>query len=228
MYQTEQLGNISLINADCMEVMRDYPDNYFEIAIVDCPYALGSQRWKSTYDGKWHGASKAIRGDYEVCWDDNPPTKEYFVELQRVSKNQIIWGANHFIENIPNANSSCWIVWDKENGANDFADCELAWCSFPSAVRLFRYRWMGMLQGDMKNKQKRIHPTEKPIALYKWLLANYAQKGDKILDTHGGSMASAIAAHELGFEMTCIEIDKSMFDKAKERLIQYQRQLTIF
>lgn len=157
-----------------------------------------------------------------------PPPFEYFSELKRVSRNQIIWGANHFIENVPNANSSCWIVWDKDNGENDFADCELAWTSFNSAVRKFKWRWAGMLQEDMKNKQKRIHPTEKPIALYAWLLNNYAKDGDTILDTHGGSGSICIAAHDLGFETTWIELDKQYYEAAKKRLIEHQKQLRLF
>lgn len=148
--------------------------------------------------------------------------------MKRVSRNQIIWGANHFIENVPNANSSCWIVWDKDNGENDFADCELAWTSFNSAVRKFKWRWAGMLQEDMKNKQKRIHPTEKPIALYAWLLNNYAKDGDTILDTHGGSGSICIAAHDLGFETTWIELDKQYYEAAKKRLIEHQKQLRLF
>lgn len=134
----------------------------------------------------------------------------------RVSKNQIIFGANHFIERI-NKNSSCWIVWDKDNGNSDFADCELAWTSFKTAVRKVKFRWNGMLQGDMKNKQERIHPTEKPIRLYEWLLKNYAKQGDKILDTHLGSGSSRIAAYNLGFDFWGYEIDKEYFDAQEQR-----------
>lgn len=224
----EIFGKITLYNCDCIEYMRTLPDDAFSLAIVDPPYALGSARWRATYDGKVHGASFAKRGDYHVNWDDSAPDREYFEQLQRVSRNQIIWGANHFIENIPNANSSCWIVWDKDNGANDFADCELAWCSFKLSVRKFKWRWQGMLQEDMKNKQKRIHPTEKAIALYKWLLMNYAKEGDTILDTHGGSFSSAIAAYDLGFEYTGIELDPTYYEQGKKRLIDHMRQLTLF
>lgn len=225
---SETFGKITLYNGDCMEYLRSLPDNAFDLAIVDPPYAIGLEKKTCIYDGKVHGASFAKRNSYHVSWDDKPPTKEYFEQLQRVSRNQIIWGANHFIENIPNANSSCWIVWDKDNGNNDFADCELAWCSFKSAVRKLKWRWAGMLQENMKNKQKRIHPTEKPIALYKWLLQNYAKEGDTILDTHGGSFSSAIAAHDLGFEYTGIEIDTEYYEAAKKRIVEHQRQLTLF
>lgn len=151
---------------------------------------------------------------------------EYFQELFRVSKNQIIWGANHFISRIP-YDSPCWIVWDKQNGENDFADCELALTSFKSAVRIFRFRWAGMLQGNMKNKEIRIHPTQKPVALYSWLLRNYAKTGYKILDTHLGSGSIAIACHDFGYELTGIELDKDYFDKAVARIEEHQRQLLI-
>jgi len=139
----------------------------------------------------------------------------YFKQIQRVSVNQIVWGANHFIENIPNANSSCWIVWDKDNGLTDFADCELAWTSFKTAVRKFKFKWQGMLQGDMKNKQERIHPNEKPIALYKWLLTNYAKEGDLIVDTHGGSCKISIACFDLGFDCVVCEIDEYYYKLGK-------------
>jgi site-specific DNA-methyltransferase (adenine-specific) len=124
--------------------------------------------------------------------------------------------------------SSCWIVWDKENGANDFADCELAWTSFDRAVRKYNFRWQGMLQGNMKNKEKRIHPTQKPVALYGWLLNNFAKAGDKILDTHLGSGSICIAAHDLGFEMLGIELDPVYYNPAKQRLLNHQVQLGLF
>lgn len=147
--------------------------------------------------------------------------------MKRVSKNQIIWGANHFIEHIPNANSSCWIVWDKDNGENDFADCELAYTSFKSAVRKFKFRWQGMLQENMKCKEERIHPTQKPVALYAWLLNNYAKEGWKILDTHLGSGSIAIACNELGYSLTGIELDPYYYEKAKERIRKHQLQLRL-
>jgi site-specific DNA-methyltransferase (adenine-specific) len=154
------------------------------LAIVDPPYGIG-------VDGGIGGGVLAKKSDFKKKdWDNQSPNETYFRELKRVSKNQIIWGANHFIEKIPNPNSSCWIVWDKENGDNFFADCELAYCSFKTAVRKFKFRWQGMLQGDMKNKESKIHPTQKPVRLYEWLLANYAKEGDKILDTHVGSGSS--------------------------------------
>ena len=135
----------------------------------------------------------------------------------RVCQHVIIWGANHFIENLPRQNASCWVVWDKENGENDFADCELAWTSLPCAVRRFRFRWAGMLQGDMSHKESRIHPTQKPVALYAWLLKNYAKPGDRIVDPMMGSQSSRIAAYKMGFDYVGCELDKEYFDKGCER-----------
>ena len=211
---------ITATNEDNMLMMARYPDNYFELAIVDTPYGIG----ESSNDNK--SRSKLGKSKDYGCkkWDDNAPNKEYFKELKRVSKNQIIWGANHFIENIPKANSSCWVVWNKENGANDFADCELAYCSFNTAVRKVDLRWHGMLQHDMKNKEIRIHPTQKPVKLYEWLLMNYAKEGDKILDTHRGSASLDIACHNLGFDLVTCELDTDYFNDGNKRLKQHQQQ----
>ena len=159
--------------------------------------------------------------------DKASPDKSYFDELKRVSKNQIIFGANHMATKI-NADSSCWIVWDKENGENDFADCELAYTSFKSAVRKFAFKWQGMLQGDMKHKEERIHPNQKPIKLYEWILKNYAKPGDKILDTHLGSGSSRIAAHEMGFDFVGCEIDSFYFCEQEKRFKEFCRQQNLF
>lgn len=215
---------INLYNIDCMEFMKDVPDNYYDLAIVDPPYGIG----ESSNDNKSRSKLGKSKDYGNKNWDDNAPDKEYFTELKRVSKNVIIWGANHFIKNIPNANSSCWIVWNKENGENDFADCELAYCSFKSAVRKIDLRWHGMLQHDMKNKEIRIHPTQKPVALYKWLLKNYAKEGDKILDTHGGSMSIAIACHDMKFDLDLCELDKDYFEAGKKRYENHIKQLNLF
>jgi len=210
-------------NMDCMEGMKQFPDKYFELAIVDPPYGIGAYS-----DGTMGGGVLAKQSTYKKTeWDFTTPETEYFLELKRVSKNQIVWGANHFISKIP-YDSSCWIVWDKENGNNYFADCELAWTSFKTAVRKFTYRWQGMLQGNMKNKEIRIHPTQKPVALYEWLLQNYANKGDKILDTHVGSASSLIACHKLGFEYIGFELDEDYFKSATARLEAVKSQISIF
>lgn len=210
-----------VFNMDCIEGMKQYPDNYFELAIVDPPYGIDM-------DGGNIGGNNATKAtDYlKKNWDSSSPQIDYFIELKRVSINQVIWGANHFISKIP-FDSSCWIVWDKQNSGN-FADCELAYTSFNTAVRMYSFRWNGMLQGDMKNKENRIHPTQKPVKLYKWLLNNYAKEGDKILDTHLGSGSSRIAAYDLGFEFTGFELDEDYFKASEKRFKQHTDQLTLF
>lgn len=223
MKPTDILGNIKLYNGDCMEVMKTFKDKQFDLAIVDPPYGIGEDGSKNHTRVRL-AKPKDYKG-YEGN-DKEPPSKEFFNELIRVSRNQIIWGANHFISRIP-FDSSCWIVWDKDN-SGDFADCELAWTSFTSAVRKFRWRWNGMLQQNMRKKQERIHPNEKPIELYKWLLQNYAKDGDTILDTHFGSLSIGIACHDMKFDLTAIELDADYYEQAKQRLIYHQRQLTLF
>lgn len=232
---------LNITNEDCMQLMARYPDKYFELAIVDPPYGIGedgsknhSRGGKVMIDGGYNknGKSKglAVSKNYKPYSgnDKEPPTSEFFKELQRVSVNQIIWGANHFIENIPKANSSCWIVWNKKNGNNDFADCELAYTSFESAVRMFEFRWHGMLQEDMANKENRIHPNQKPVALYKWLLDKYAKAGDKILDTHLGSGSIAIACHDYNFDLTACELDTDYYNAAMKRINNHTAQLKMF
>lgn len=222
--------SINLHLGDCMEAMANMPDNAYDLAIVDPPYGINQD-----------GASNHSRGQLAKPklynpkdWDKQAPTHKYFDQLFRVSKNQIIWGANHFLGNmlvsVPDLgflNSHCWVVWDKDN-SGDFADCELAFTSFNSAVRKFTWRWNGMLQQDMKNKEHRIHPTQKPVALYKWLLHKYAKEGDKILDTHGGSMSIAIACHDTGFDLELWELDPEYYEKGVQRFNQHKAQLKMF
>jgi len=205
--------------------MARYPDNYFDLAIVDPPYGIGENGSTNKSRGK---LAKAKNYKSFAGGDVSSPDLEYFSELKRVSKNVIIWGANHFIEKIPFANSSCWVVWDKVNGATDFADSELAYTSFKTAVRNFRFQWQGMLQGDMKNKEIRIHPTQKPVKLYEWLLMNYAKEGDKILDTHLGSGSIALACHNLKFDLTACELDEDYYKAATKRIEEHTKQLRIF
>ena len=199
-----------------MELMARYPDNHFELAIVDPPYGLGMDKSRNSNKGNKAG----FKIYHDTDWDTKAPDKEYFDELLRVSKNQIIWGANHFISRIP-YDSSCWVVWDKNNGASDNADAELAWCSFKTAVR----KYTKHISATFKN---RIHPTQKPIALYEWLLMNYAKEGDKILDTHLGSGSIALACHNLNFDLTACELDTEYYNDAMKRLKQHQQQLTMF
>jgi site-specific DNA-methyltransferase (adenine-specific) len=218
------LLDFGFYNMDCMEGMKEFPDKYFELAIVDPPYGIGESGSKNNTRSKLAKAKnyKAFHGN-----DLQAPEVEYFNELQRVSKNQIVFGANHFISRIP-FDSHCWIVWDKNNGENDFADCELAWTSFNTAVRKFTYTWHGMIQENMKNKEFRIHPTQKPVELYAWLLSKYATNSDKILDTHVGSASSLIACHNLGFDFVGFELDKDYYRMASERLATVKAQTSIF
>jgi len=213
---------MNITNEDNMKLMARYEDNHFDLAIVDPPYGIGEDGAKN------HSRGKAARPTMYTAknWDSSAPQQEYFNELIRVSKNQIIWGANHFISRIP-YDSSCWIVWDKDN-TGDFADCELAWTSLNTAVRKFKFRWNGMLQQDMKNKETRIHPTQKPVKLYEWLLMNYAKEGDKILDTHLGSGSIAIACHNLKYDLTACELDTEYYDAAMKRLSNHQLQTKLF
>ena len=211
-------------NMDCIAGMKEYPDNYFDLAIVDVPYGIGEDGSKN------HTRSVIAKSkNYKAFYgnDLQPPNLDYWEELFRVSKNQIVWGANHFISKLP-YDSPCWIVWNKDNGATDFADCELAWTSFKTAVRKFDFKWQGMLQQDMKNKEQRIHPTQKPIKLYEWILMNYAKEGDKILDTHGGSMSSVIACLKGGYNITCFEIDREYYNKGKKRIEAFISQGNLF
>lgn len=215
---------ISIVkNIDCMLMMRDYPDKFFDLAVVDPPYGIGEDGKSNHSRGaviKIGGKRKAKCASTQFTpksWDKKPPDKNYFIELKRVSKNQIIFGANHFIENIPYANSSCWIVWDKLNGETHQSDCELAYTSFETAVRKFSYKWNGMLVGDMKTKEKRIHPTQKPIQLYTWIFKKYSKPGYKILDTHLGSGSSRIAAYNLDLDFYACELDEEYFNDQEKR-----------
>ena len=214
---------MKITNEDNIELMSRYEDNYFDLAIVDPPYGINANLKRADTGKNKHIKQK----DYHVGdWDNEIPNKEYFKELKRVSKNQIIWGGNYFLDYLKA--TSCFIVWDKKNGENYYADCELAWTSFKTSVRKFEWRWHGFLQQNMKDKQERIHPTEKPIALYEWLLMNYAKEGDKILDTHLGSGSIALACHNLGFDLTACELDTEYYNAAMKRLKQHQQQLTMF
>lgn len=208
-----KLGNITLYNADCMELLREMPDNAYDLAIVDPPYSKGNGEVFRT-GGTW--ASKYNTKIKE--WDKMPPPI-YFTELMRVSKHQIIWGANYF-PNMPP--TRCFIVWRKHIPEKfTMAMCEYAWTSFNGNAKLFEHTSVGTA------KEPRFHPTQKPVALYKWLLANYANKGDRILDTHLGSGSIAIACHDLGFELTGIELDADYYSKAVERIRNHQLQLKL-
>lgn len=221
---SKTIKSATILNVDCMEYMRSLPDKHFDLAVCDPPYGIGENGDRNASRGKLATAKnyKSFAGG-----DREPPPKEYFSELQRATKNQIIWGANHFIDRIA-IPSSCWIVWDKVTGNSDFADSELAWTSFKTAVRNFRFQWSGMLQGDMKNKELRIHPTQKPVKLYEWILTNYAKPGQTIFDSHMGSGSSAIAAINLGFEYVGCELDADYYSAACKRIEQHATQERLF
>lgn len=210
-------------NEDCMALMARYPDKYFDLAVIDPPYGIGEDGKSNHSRGKLANAKVYSPKN----WDKEPPKIDYFTELFRVSKNQIIWGANHFISRIP-YDSPCWLVWDKDNGKTDFADCELAWASFDKTLRRYRFKWQGMLQGDMKNKEYRIHPTQKPVKLYEWIFKNYASEGQIILDTHLGSGSSRIAADKAGLNFIACELDKDYFEAQEKRFKDYKSQLILF
>ena len=218
------MTNSVVTHEDCMALMARYPDKYFDLAVVDPPYGIGEDGAKNHTRGKM-----AVSKNYKPFSgnDLQAPQKSYFQELKRISKNQIIWGANHFISRIP-YDSSCWLIWDKVNGETDFADCELAWTSFTSAARKFRFRWQGMLQQDMKNKENRIHPTQKPVALYDWIFKNYAKEGDKILDTHLGSGSSRVSAWKAGLDFTACELDADYFAAQEKRFKEFTAQMRLF
>lgn len=207
---------IQITNEDNMELMSRYEDNHFDLAIVDPPYGIDVT--KMTLG---NGKKKINRGTSD--WDSKTPTKEYFKELFRVSKNQLIWGGNYF--NLPC--SRFWVVWDKNNGESDFADGEMCWGSFDKPMRIKRVNWCGSACKH-ETGQNKIHPTQKPVKLYEWLLMNYAKEGDKILDTHLGSGSIAIACHNLGYDLTACELDKDYYESATKRLAQHQAQLTMF
>ena len=225
-------------NMDCMDGMKQFPDAYFDLAIVDPPYGInmghtcgvgggGYDRAFNGYKGVQRRQDQLRKAKFYHAFDDSSaPKAEYFQELKRVSKNQIIWGGNFFLDNLGKA--SCIIVWDKGRRGMDQADCEIAWTSLPGQSRVFNFKWNGMLQEDMKNKEHRIHPTQKPVQLYKWLLERFAKPGYVILDTHVGSASSLIACHKTKHKYVGFELSKTYFEMASKRIAQETAQMDIF
>lgn len=203
----------NLYNQDCMEALRKMPDGAFTLAIVDPPY--GNKNHDAMHKKSHPSTRAAERGQYKP-FKNEKPTEEYFQQLRRVTKNQIIWDGNFF------GLAGGYICWQK-NGTC-FGQAELAYCSMQKQICIFEYTWNGMIQQDMKNKEKRIHPTQKPVKLYEWLLMRYAKPGDTILDTHLGSGSIAIACDNLGYDLTGYEIDKDYYEAACKRLQEHQRQ----
>lgn len=214
-------------NMDCLEGMKGFPDKFFDLAIVDPPYGINHANKAGKMSGQQYGNAAAPKRSYtSKDWDLNIPKEDYFSELRRVSKNRIIWGGNYMVEYLDA--SAGWIVWDKVNGENGFSDCELAYTSFNKGLRKLELMWNGMLQHDMSNKEERIHPTQKPVKLYKWLLKNYAKEGDKILDTHMGSQSSRIAAYNMGFDYWGFELDREYFEAGNKRFKEQTAQQQLF
>lgn len=216
--KTHKTDLLDIRHCDCMDLMAEYPDNHFDLAIVDPPYGINHSTIAGKQSGQRFGNAAAPKGQYQIKdWDKRSPNEAYFTQLRRVSKNQIIWGANHFASKFESS-SSGWIYWNKETGKNGFSDGELAFSSYNCGLRSFTYAWNGMIQGDMKNKETRFHPTQKPVALYKWLLHKYAEAGQTILDTHLGSGSIAIACHYAGHHLTACELDEDYFKAACDRI----------
>lgn len=223
---------LTLTCEDNMEMMSRYPDNFFQVAIVDPPYFSGPDRLG--YYGKRKSATGVTRGGYKKIGTWDLPDQKYFNELFRVSKHQIIWGINYYAKFVDTPGR---IVWDKCNGASSFSDAEIASCSKIESVRLLKYMWNGMcqgsdfsgtMQGNKKLNEKRIHPTQKPVAVYKWLLEKYAEPGDNILDTHLGSMSLAIACHDYGFNLHGCEIDPKIYKDGIKRVQNHIKQIKLF
>ena len=211
---------INFYCCDCIELLKEKPDNYYNLAIVDPPYT------DTFRTGNWVKvcANQKKYKDVINILKGKKPDEKYFVDLFRISKNQIIWGGNYFTLPV----NRCWLCWYKSKSDNYFSDFELAWTSFDKVSKMFDFLWSGMLQGNMKNKEYKIHPTQKPVALYRWLLKNYAKPGDRIFDSHGGSMSSAIACALDGFEMDICEIDREYFDMAVKRFKESTCQMKLF
>ena len=209
------MAKIDITNEDNMQLMARYPDKYFDLAIVDPPYGIKASSGAST-----NGTMRKKIANGEIKggnWDDQIPNYEYFKELFRVSKNQIIWGGNYF--DLPP--SKCFLIWDKGESiyGRDFAECEMAWASFDKCARIYKL---------FPNQKDRTHPTQKPIGLYKWVLDRFANDGDKILDTHLGSGTIAIACYDYGFDLTACELDEDYYKNAMKKINEHTAQTKLF
>lgn len=210
------MPKIEITNEDNMALMSRYPDKYFDLAIVDPPYGIG-------IDGQKKSIKKGVqirKNHDKKYWDSSIPSSEYFIELFRVSKNQVIWGGNYFTEYL--RPTKAWVFWYKAQQGLTMSDGEMAWTSLDKVTRMYTLHRTHLWQ------ESPIHPTQKPVKLYEWLLMNYAKEGDVILDTHLGSGSIAIACHNLGFDLTACELDKDYYEAAIKRLQQHQKQLTMF
>lgn len=226
MYQVEELIG-QILNADCIDILRELPDKCIDLVLTDPPYGIGYDKQAYSKSGTFQGNGVARRGVYKNSnWDNKTPDPVVFHEIMRVSKAQIIFGGNYIANYLPN--TRCWLVWDKNNGANNWADCELAYTSFDKPVKKYTYTWNGMLQEDMKNKERRIHPTQKPVGLFERILVDYTKENDLILDCFSGSGTTAIACHRLKRRFICIEKDTDYWKASCTRLHWEQAQLQLF
>lgn len=208
---------IQITNEDNMQLMARYADKYFDLAIVDPPYGLGMETVRIPSEKNTNSQQKFYKDLKSKRWDDNTPNKEYFDELKRVSKNQIVWGGNYMAEHL--GNTKCIIIWDKMTYIPTMSQFEFAFCSFNKHPKMVKINSTNIA---------RMHPTQKPVALYKWLLDKYAKEGDKILDTHLGSGSIAIACHDYKFDLTACELDKEYYDKAMQRINNHMAQQKLF
>ena len=214
------MKTINIIHGDSQKAMESMSENKYQLSICDPPYGIGADKKNSTTNQ--YNKSAAFRRSYgNQNWDESIPDELYFNELKRVSKNQIIWGANYF------GLSGGYIYWNKLVDMPTYSDGELAYCSMINSIKMFTFRWNGMFQGNMKNKEIKCHPTQKPVALYKWLLKKYAKPGDKIFDSHGGSMSHAIACIDMGFDLDICEIDDDYYNSAIDRIKRHLNQLDL-
>ena len=218
-------GNIALYNMDCMEALKQTPDKYYDLCIVDPPYGIGMSK----------GGNASVIPNKSVnpvfdkkTWDDDRPKQEYFDELQRVSKKQVIWGGNYFLDFLGYCKAP--VIWDKLNGDSLYADGEMAWTGgegIPRNLKIWRHQWCGAFKASERGNVN-IHPTQKPVKLYEWLLTNYAKPGQRILDTHGGSMSIAIACYNLGYSLTLCELDEDYYKSGVARFEQHKAQGSLF
>ncbi len=219
------LNKINL--GDCLEVMKSLPDNCIDLVLTDPPYGINVASRMAKQSGQKYAKNAAARADYNYKeWDSDIPHEAIFNEIQRISKNAIIFGGNYFAHLLPP--SPCWIIWDKDNIDSPFADCELAWTNYGTAVRKFTFMWNGMIQADMKNKEERIHPTQKPRQLFRLILEKYLPEGGVVFDGFSGSGTTALACHDLGYDFICIEKDEEYHAASVKRLEEHQKQGKLF
>lgn len=216
--------------ADCMDILKQLPDKCIDLVLTDPPYGIGYDKRASSFGGTKYGKAATEKRIYkQTNWDNKTPEKEVFDEIMRVSKNQIIFGGNYFANML--TNSKCWLVWNKKGDgrySNDFADGELAWTSFDKPLKIYNFLWTGMIQQNMKNKEKRIHPTQKPADLFGQILRDYSKENDIVLDCFSGSGTTAIACHRLKRRFICIEKDKDYWEASCKRLEEEQKQGVLF